>query len=195
MVTYSCMTKLPRSLRCKPTLLLCMMLGSAIQGEYNGRCFIYIFIFSVSGAFLGCIAWLEMAGVVRVEPCSWVWLSVAFLCSSPCHVFGESMLPKMASLLMSGACAGMSERAGLPGHLPSFCIQPRHAVLMGFITAWWSHSSQTSYMTAGFPRVNILKGWGGGCTALYTTAWEVPECSFCHILLVKQVTKTSPVTR
>lgn len=89
----------------------------------------------------------------------------------------------------------MTEKAGLPGHLPSFCIQPLYTVVMGFIIVWQSHGGQTSNMTAGFPRVNILKGWGKGCMALYTPAREVPEHSFCHILLVKQVTKANPVTR
>lgn len=45
------------------------------------------------------------------------------------------------------------------------------------------------------PRVSIPRLLGGRCKVSYDLASEAPECYFCYILLVKQVTKSSPILR
>lgn len=58
-----------------------------------------------------------------------------------------------------------------------------------FLTAWWSQSSESLYMLAGFPWINTLRNPCSSCKAFYNLDLEVPEGHFHSILLVKQVTK------
>lgn len=49
---------------------------------------------------------------------------------------------------LSDASAGMAGMA--KGDWASLSMWPLHRAIMDFVTAWWLHSSQTSYVVAGF---------------------------------------------
>lgn len=47
-------------------------------------------------------------------------------------------------------------------------------------------------MVARVPRMSVSEAQRGHCKFSYNVALEIQEHHFCHILLVKKVTKASP---
>lgn len=61
--------------------------------------------------------------------------------------------------------------------------------------AWQSQGSQVLTFWLRAPRKRVPRDLGGSCKASYVLTSKVPECHFCSILLMGQVTKASPALR
>lgn len=66
---------------------------------------------------------------------------------------------------------------------------PFHVVSVGFLAAFQSWGSQSSYMVTAFSYSEVAKGLGRTCASSQGLTFQVPERRFCCIQLVKQVTK------
>lgn len=95
---------------------------------------------------------------------------------------GDIQLVEMSVVCLGPWCKWMEgwAQVGMSTRVPTY--QLGHVRVAGYFS-WWLRA----------PGMSVSKDQGGHCKFSYNLISEIQEHLFCHILLVKKVTKASPV--